>query len=217
MAEIDFEPNNRYNIVENKKKDEKSERREVKSVGNGRKKKKSVMKRLTANFEDMEKVSLKEKIVDDALVPGIKELLSDMVGGLLATISDTVEDALDITLWGEKRGKKGKKGKKNGSKVSYSSYYDDKNDRKSSKKGKKKYDIDEVWFDTRKEADEALSELIEMTEDYEAATVADLYATAGEEYDFTDEKWGWKDLSAAYVSRGREGFMINLPKPEVLD
>lgn len=217
MAEIDFEPNNRYNIVENKKKDEKPERREVKTVAKGRKKKKSVMKRLTANFEDMEKVSLKEKIVDDALVPGIKELLSDMVGGLLATISDTVEDALDITLWGEKRGKKGKKGKKNGSKVSYSSYYDDKNDRKSSKKGKKKYNIDEVWFETRKEADEALSELIEMTEDYDAATVADLYATAGEEYDFTDEKWGWTDLSAAYVSRGREGFMINLPKPEVLD
>jgi hypothetical protein len=217
MAEIDFEPNNRYNIVENKKKDEKPERRAVKTVAKGRRKKKSVIKRLTDNFEDMEKVSLKEKIIDDALVPGIKELLSDMVGGLLATISDTVEDALDITLWGEKRGKKGKKGKKNGTKVSYSSYYDDKNDRKSSKKVKKKLDIDEVWFETRKKAQEALDELLEMIEDYDNATVADLYSAAEEEYDSTDEAWGWKDLSAAYVTRGREGFMINLPKPIVLD
>lgn len=217
MAEIDFTPNNRFNVVENGGKSEKSDRRVVNQVGNGKKKKKGMLKRLSSNLEEMEKVSLKEKIIDDALIPGVKELIGDLVAGLFGTVADTVEDTVDIALWGEKRGRKGKKKKKNGTKVSYSDYYEDKNERKrGGNHGRRKIDVDEIWFDTRQEADEALKELIEMIEDYDCATVADLYSTAGEEHDFTDEKYGWDDLSAAYVSRGREGFMINLPKPKVL-
>ena len=34
---------------------------------------------------------------------------------------------------------------------------------------------------------------------------------------FTDNKYGWKDLSSASVSRVRDGYLLNLPRTVLLD
>jgi hypothetical protein len=43
-----------------------------------------------------------------------------------------------------------------------------------------------------------------------------MYALAGatNDTDFTAEKWGWSDLSKSSIERVRNGWIINLPKPE---
>ena len=72
-------------------------------------------------------------------------------------------------------------------------------------------------LDTRGEAEEVLSHLVDLTEDFGGARVADLYDLVGLESQFTDDKYGWMTLNTATVSRVRKGYLINLPKPILMD
>ena len=56
-----------------------------------------------------------------------------------------------------------------------------------------------------------LKDLIEM---YEVASVGDLYSLLGITANHVDENWGWHDLSASAIVRSRDGFFLDLPKPE---
>ncbi|FAA01395.1 MAG TPA: hypothetical protein [Siphovirus UK_ancient_CT89] len=46
------------------------------------------------------------------------------------------------------------------------------------------------------------------------ATVGDLYGMAGISQTYTDENWGWRDLRGARAVRARNGYILDLPKPE---
>ena len=47
--------------------------------------------------------------------------------------------------------------------------------------------------------------------------MADFYELAGIESEWTDEKYGWGELSEARVERVRNGYIVALPKPEPID
>lgn len=79
------------------------------------------------------------------------------------------------------------------------------------------HDFDEIVLDTRHEAELVLDNLEELIKQYGQATVTDLYDLVNITSSFADEKWGWTDLSHANVSHVRDGYLLNLPKPETLD
>ncbi len=56
----------------------------------------------------------------------------------------------------------------------------------------------------------------QLIEKYETVSVADLYELLGVEASYTDEKWGWVDLRDAGIRRVRDGYLLDLPKPESL-
>ena len=59
--------------------------------------------------------------------------------------------------------------------------------------------------------------MIEMIDTYDEVSVGSLYQLVGITPDFTDDKYGWTNLSTASVSRNRDGYYINLPRPQILD
>jgi hypothetical protein len=172
--------------------------------------KRSLSKRILGFiFEDTTK-NVGEYIIHDVLIPAAKNMVCDIIGwGGFA----------EILLFGEKRGSRTRREGER-SYTPYGSYYrqlDRERDRGISKVGRARHDFDEIIFETRGEAEEVLSHLVDLTIDYDVASVADLYDLVGIESAHTDQKYGWTDLRGASVSRVREGYMINLPRTKPID
>lgn len=81
---------------------------------------------------------------------------------------------------------------------------------------RKKRDFRDLEFETRGDAEEVLSGLVDLIADYESASIADLYDLCDITSTFTDNKYGWTDLSDASVKRGSNGYYLVLPKAEQL-
>lgn len=89
--------------------------------------------------------------------------------------------------------------------------------RPMSRQSRASHNFDEIILATRAEADAVLEQLYEVLSKYDVATVADLYELVGVTGEYTDEKYGWTDLHGSDVTRIREGYLLNLPKPDVID
>ena len=98
--------------------------------------------------------------------------------------------------------------------VSYSDYYD--KDKKSPIKASS-YNFDEVTLNSRADAEQVLDNMIDITREYGAASDGDYCDLVGIDNNFTDYKYGWTDLTKTTVSRTRDGYIINFPKPNKLD
>lgn len=79
------------------------------------------------------------------------------------------------------------------------------------------HDFDEIVIETRAEGEAVIDGLYELLSTYEQVTVADLYELVGITSNFTDQKWGWRELTGTGISKIRGGYLLNLPRPEVLD
>lgn len=89
--------------------------------------------------------------------------------------------------------------------------------RPMSRQSRASHNFDEIILATRAEADAVLEQLYEVLSKYDVATVADLYELVGVTGEYTDEKYGWTDLHGSDITRIREGYLLNLPKPDVID
>lgn len=78
-------------------------------------------------------------------------------------------------------------------------------------------DTREIILDTRVEADEVLDNLFELISKYDVATMRDLLSLIGEPHNPTHEDWGWMDLRGSRIHRVRNGYLLDLPRPEPLD
>lgn len=74
----------------------------------------------------------------------------------------------------------------------------------------------EIILQTRSDAELVIDELRALIEAYGNAKVANLYSLVGITGDFTNQSYGWTNLSRAGVIQIREGYLLDLPKPEVL-
>jgi len=156
-------------------------------------------------------------IIWDVLIPALKN-----------TVSDMVTNGLDMALFGSdsSRSRRSKRLTRDRDKtfVSYSDYYD--RDRRTSRRTQSegsnlrignRHHFEEMIFDTRSDAEEVLSTLIELIDQYSIATVADFYDAAGLSSQYTDRNYGWDSLSQAFVRPIRGGFVIELPRPLLID
>lgn len=192
---------------------EELESKKIEKIVKGKvvKKRKNFFEKTAEVFigEDVDNVG--SYILYDVLIPAAKNTLSDMVG-----------TGIEMLLFGEaKRGSRTSRDKGK-SYVSYSSYYDRREPirdqkRVPSRQNSSRHNFDDIILDNRGEAEEVLSRLLDLIEDYEVATVADLYDLVGITSEFTDNKWGWTNLNTATVNRVRDGYLISLPRPMVLD
>lgn len=89
--------------------------------------------------------------------------------------------------------------------------------RELSRRARASHSFDEIILETRVEAQEVLDRLYDWIERYEQASVAELYEMLGVSGNYVDQKWGWTDLNGASVSRAGRGYLLNLPRPELLD
>lgn len=176
--------------------------------------KKGLGEKFTDTFLSSDFETVKTSVLFDILIPAAKDMLSDMTKGLI-----------DGLLYGDRRGSRTYRDR-GSSRVyrDYNSYYDDDRARRRRDNSDNapfalsaKPKIEELIFATRGDAEEVLSNMIDLIDEYGVGTVKDLYAYAGKKTDYTKEKYGWYDLSNASVERVREGYLLKLPKPIVID
>lgn len=153
-------------------------------------------------------------ILWDVLIPAAK-----------STISEIISNGIEMVLYGEPETKR-RGGRlhrdRDRSYVSYNSIFDrpgrrSRQQEKPSGRGRSRHQFDDIIIESKPEAEEVLTVLVEAIEMYDTCAVADLYEAVGLPTDFTDHKWGWFNLSSAYVKRDRYGYSLVLPKPEPLE
>ena len=104
---------------------------------------------------------------------------------------------------------------RNRNKASYRSYYNEKIARRS-------YDgsILDIVFATRKNAEDALRQMLAILDKYGVVTVADYYDIAGINAHYIINKLGWTkrmDIVGATIAPVRDGYTIKLPEPKEIE
>lgn len=79
------------------------------------------------------------------------------------------------------------------------------------------HDFSGVILESRGEAEEIIEVLSNLIDQYTTATVNDFYACIGQTPEFTAVKYGWKSMAQAEVRHTREGYLLQLPRPIVLE
>lgn len=172
--------------------------------------KKGMGRRIADTFTGEDFGSVRQYVIFDVAVPALKSLISDMVS-----------QGIERTLFGDSRPRGGGG---SGARVSYNRMYGGGNTRRDesrrpamSQRGRATHDFAEIIIGTRAEAETVLDTLIECLDKYDVVTVAELYDAVGITGSFSDDKWGWNDLRQAGVRRVRDGYLLELPAPMVLD
>lgn len=212
-------PSNR-NVDKHKSEVVKSEDKKVKQVTQNEaiRRKKPLGKRVAETFVGGDAKSVWGYVAFDVLVPAAKDMFAD-----------AVSQGVERMIFGEGRSTSRRTGRRpNEPYVSYNRYSSSKSSRRQpqqdarsrqelSQRARTSHDFDEIILSTRVEADEVLDRLFDLVSKYETATVGDLYDLVGIETTYMDEKWGWVDLRGAGITRVRNGYLLDLPKPEPLD
>lgn len=165
--------------------------------------KQSVGKKLAKNFLSEDISDVKNYVLTDVVLPAIFDL-----------IRDAVTTTVDMCLPGGKKSSRSYSSNKN-SMTAYYNMSSPKNRQPASPAHVKGYEFDDIIFETRAEAEEVLTNLIEAIDVYGSASVLDLYDLAGLDGHgrHTDNNYGWTNLSRATSERVRGGgYILNLPK-----
>lgn len=180
-----------------------------------KKRKKSVSEKFTSIFVSEDVGDVKSYLIFDILVPALKDTVSDMIKG-----------GIDAILYGNERPRNVSRTSSGGARVSYQGYYDKTSSRSTSSRTitrsgkydrKASHDFRDVVFEDKRDAVAVLDGLVDSTVRYEFATVMDFNQLAGQESNFTDNDFGWDDLSSARVIRIRDGYILDLPIPVPID
>lgn len=179
-------------------------------TGVAKPRKKNGVMRFVDVFAPNDVEDVKTYIFMDVIVPAIKK-----------TIVDVVSDGINMLMYGES----GSRSSTGSSipKVSYQKCYPSssyKRDRYSNDAHPRqtRLDYEDIVFETRGDAESILSMMKELIERYKVVTVADLYDLADISTDnYMSNKRGWIDLRNAEVVRIRDGYVIKLTKPMVID
>lgn len=71
-----------------------------------------------------------------------------------------------------------------------------------------------IIFANSEDAEKALEEMLELVNKYGYVTVSDLCDLAGVSCNYTDNKYGWNDLSRSYIKKrggNDDGYIIVIP------
>lgn len=197
----DLKPNSDKYKERTKKESEKNLERIV--TGNVSVKKKNDIQKFAETFVKEDLNTVKSYIWTEVLLPAFKAVISDSV---------------NMMLYGE-TSRNRKTNNKRVSQVSYSSYYDRPNDRREPNyvRSASRYIFDDLKFEDRGDADEVLSTLDDLLNRYPSVSIADLNELVGITGRYTDNKYGWTDISQAYIERTRDGYILRMPKAIPLD
>lgn len=194
----DFKPNS-HRFKEEQKAQAVAETKRVEKVISGNAKvKKNEVRRFADIFISEDVKNVKSYVLMDVLVPAIKK-----------AISDIVTNGIDMILYGES----GRPKKSGSSFVSYDSSYRRSDERRhESAPARTSYRYNDIVLDTRSEAEEVLNHMDDIIETYGVVRVADFYDLCGVTGNFTDNSYGWSNISTAKIEHTRDGFVIKMPR-----
>ena len=197
--EQNYKPNsNRY---KEEQKEKEREKRAQKVVTGKVITKKNKSRTLMNEIISDDAKNVKSYVFGEVLIPAIKK-----------AIADIVTDGISIILYGESRGRSGRS---TVDRVSYSSYS---RDNRYSRDGLGSgYSYDDIILASRGEAQEVLDTMDDIMDNYGLVRVTDLYDLVGVTGSYTDNKYGWTNITNAEIVRVNDGYKIKLPRARVLD
>lgn len=178
----------------------------IEAVAQGKKvsKSKSKARQIAEIFVGGDLKETAEHVRDDVAIPALKNFLYD-----------SLSEGLQRILWGETKNDR----RRNSTHRDYVGYSRRARESRPAQQTTTRYSratqgFEDVVLATRTEAESVLSRMYDLIENYNIVTVAEFYSLVGISAEFTDENWGWRDLRSANIQHIRDGFRINLPKPE---
>ena len=196
------------------------EEKKIEAVANGVVRKKPLGRRFIESFFSGETPkSVMGYVAVEVLLPAAKDM-----------IRDAGQEALDRLLYRNGGGTTSSaRRSRNSPYVSYDRYAsskttvrrDDPRERDRERSGlssraRSMHDFNEIVFNTRAEANEIIDLMFDYVKRYEQVTVAEFYQFTNNTPYPTDENWGWVDLRGVEPKKVRDGFVIDLPRPEHL-
>lgn len=188
------------------------EREKIEKIVKGHvsKQKKSIGQKLGESLLSEESDGVGSYIFNDVLLPAVKDTIVDMVTG-----------AINMAFYGDTRGpgrrSSGSRFSRGSAEVvSYDRRYGSRG-RDTVPRGRARYDVDNIVFGSRQEADEVLDVLLDYIDRYEVVTVADFYQALDMPTQSTDFKYGWASLGRARIHPSRGGYVLEMPKVEPID
>jgi hypothetical protein len=174
-------------------------------------KKPNILKRVGRSMVADDVHDVGDFVVTDILVPALRNLLYDVVvGGAGRTIFGSAQarrPGVNPGLFGTAQNLK-------------TAYHAASNPQAApvaqpglTKQAQARFDFSEISLTDHSEAMYIIELLKQRVADYGTASVADLYDLLGHTGAFTDQNWGWNDLSVARVHQNRAGFVLDLPHP----
>lgn len=199
-----------YPSNSHKEKDRTEDREPVNKIisGTAVQQKKTVGRKLADVFVGEDVGNVRQYLFNDVLIPAAKNTLSEMVSS-----------GIDMLLFGQKQSRNTTR-TGNRSVVNYSSISESRRNhapQSRSIRARTMQNFGDIRLSSRGEAEDVLSLLVDFISDYGMATVADLYDMVGITSEFTDNKYGWVNLSKAEVRITRDGYILDLPVPHALD
>lgn len=188
--DIKATPNSHRYKAEQAKASEKKVQKIV--SGNVKTRKKSEMSKFKDTIFAEDVNSVKSYLFIDVIIPAIKK-----------AIFETVTNGVDMMLYGEVRGKK----RSSYDQVSYRDY--SKSDRPYSSRSSTSFDLDEISFDNRGDAEAVLDGMTDILNEYDSVSVGDLYDMIGKTAPFTAYRWGWTSIRRATNSAGNSGWSMH--------
>jgi hypothetical protein len=188
-----------------------SERPELKQIASATVRKKGVGAKFKETFIGDTAESVGQYILFDVIVPRIKDLLFDIING-----------GSERALYGTTTARSASRGRRSQlvEKTNYrglSEQAKERPERDISARGRATHNFEEILIPSRGEAEQVLDTLLSLVDQYDSATVADLYSTVGISTDHTDLKFGWTDLSEARIVPARGGgYILEMPRAEAL-
>lgn len=159
------------------------------------------------------------KLMKSFFSKDIKEVMSDvgkdvLLPGLQRTFVDIVKNGVDMIVYGSRTNYR-----PNGVRdVQYSSYFNNgaRVERNTSNNlqpiRSNVFMVNDITYDSKIDADNVLYTLQDLINKYHKASVEDFYNASNLKPNFTDSKWGWTDLSGAYVYLTMDRWAIKLPR-----
>lgn len=199
----EYKPNS--NKYKQEQRDAQREKPKLEKVVTGPVKVKKNETRKFANmFISEDAKDVKSRILMDVVIPAVKNLFED------AIISAT-----RLIL----RGDTGSRGSRStADKISYNKYYDRDVNASSREYGtRSRLNYDDIVVKSRGEAEDVLFRLDEAIGKYGYATIGDLYDLVGVTGDYTDEKYGWTNLSTAKAVPVGDGYLLKMPRVSPID
>lgn len=203
----DLYPGNQTKTPAKQKKQEK-DIPTVKLTGGVTQKKKSIGRRMADAFVGPDVIDVKSFLVTDVMIPAVKNIVVDILDGF--------RDSIELALFGTSRGRTPRQRYgQPGTVMSYSQYWNGQNSTRP-----KQTTINyvshkapqDLIFTNNAEAMEVLNNLCDMIDQYGAVSVSELNQMLGLPNSFTDQDWGWTNLSMAGVRAVRGGYLLDLPK-----
>lgn len=164
-------------------------------TGEERTKKKTELEKMADTFLVEDRSKAWDHIINNLLIPTMKNFIIDMITVLLKGSSSSGSSARTVD------------------RVSYRNYdrdYD--RNRIITSTARRAYAYDDVVLKNRGDAEMILDQMRDVIYTYGFASIADLYEFAGLKSNYTDTKYGWSDLRDADILEVRGEWLIKMPR-----